>query len=577
MINKITIQNFKSIKDKVEIDLKPITLLFGPNSAGKSTVVQALHYIKEILERNNTDPGTTKLGGDAIDLGGFANLVHREDGDANDHYKNTDIILGVEIGESELIEPELFDRKKDFKNSELLLQNAGYEPYLLEFTIKWDESISKPIVKKYKVSIGGEEIGHIEMDGWNIDDMENLESSFPHPIDQLRLQADFSNNGPKPKFKLTKLNFGHPSLNWLNETTFGKEKPTVLFEELFDGLPGAIVDKDKGETDLFLYNNFGAFPLFKPITLSGPYTPKKWELMNDPESSDHDPTIEFGSIELTLSHIFSTPIIMLKDALTHFRYIGPLRTIPERVFDPENYPIESRWSDGLGAWDTLLQRYDSNIERNKNFIRNVNHWMEKLDTGYSIKVKNFKEIDEDSPLRMGLNKQGRIIEDGQEIRNAFDQIPTQSKLCLIEEKNQIEVSAKDIGSGIAQVLPIIVAAVDKEGGYILSVEQPELHIHPAIQQRLADMVITETSKVRQIILETHSEHIMLRLLRRIEETTENELENPALELKPEDVSVVYVEPTGKGVEMTQLPIDETGEFTRHWPRGFFEERSEDLI
>ena len=62
MITKITLENFKSIKDRVEIDIKPITLLFGPNSAGKSTVVQALHYLKEVL-RYNLDPGKTSIGG----------------------------------------------------------------------------------------------------------------------------------------------------------------------------------------------------------------------------------------------------------------------------------------------------------------------------------------------------------------------------------------------------------------------------------------------------------------------------------------------------------------------------------
>ena len=86
MITKITLENFKSIKDRVEIDIKPITLLFGPNSAGKSTVVQALHYLKEVL-RYNLDPGKTSIGGEAIDLGGFANLVHRSRSDSQDHYK----------------------------------------------------------------------------------------------------------------------------------------------------------------------------------------------------------------------------------------------------------------------------------------------------------------------------------------------------------------------------------------------------------------------------------------------------------------------------------------------------------
>ena len=170
----------------------------------------------------------------------------------------------------------------------------------------------------------------------------------------------------------------------------------------------------------------------------------------------------------------------------------------------------------------------------------------------------------------------RLFEDGEDVRRSFENFSTLSRMQLIEEKNLIEVTAKDIGSGIAQVLPIIVATVGWEG-MLLAVEQPELHVHPAIQQKIADMLIPYTHHNRFILLETHSEHIMLRLLRRIEETTENELPVPEYALKPDDVSVVYVEPTEEGVKMTQLPIDETGEFTRNWPRGFFEERAEDLL
>ena len=48
-ISAITIENFKGIREPVRIELKPITLLFGPNSSGKSTIVQALHYAREIF------------------------------------------------------------------------------------------------------------------------------------------------------------------------------------------------------------------------------------------------------------------------------------------------------------------------------------------------------------------------------------------------------------------------------------------------------------------------------------------------------------------------------------------------
>jgi len=79
MITAIHIENFKGIRDRVKIDLKPITLLFGPNSAGKSTIVQAIHYAREVLERQNLDPDQTLMGGDRVDLGGFQNLVHNHD------------------------------------------------------------------------------------------------------------------------------------------------------------------------------------------------------------------------------------------------------------------------------------------------------------------------------------------------------------------------------------------------------------------------------------------------------------------------------------------------------------------
>jgi predicted ATPase len=78
-ISAITIENFKGIKDPARIDFKPITLLFGPNSSGKSTIVQTLHYALEVFERNNLDPDRTSIGGKAVDLGGFETLVYNHD------------------------------------------------------------------------------------------------------------------------------------------------------------------------------------------------------------------------------------------------------------------------------------------------------------------------------------------------------------------------------------------------------------------------------------------------------------------------------------------------------------------
>jgi AAA15 family ATPase/GTPase len=55
IIKALTIENFKGIREPVRVEFKPITLLYGPNSAGKSTIVQAIHYAREVLDRNNLD------------------------------------------------------------------------------------------------------------------------------------------------------------------------------------------------------------------------------------------------------------------------------------------------------------------------------------------------------------------------------------------------------------------------------------------------------------------------------------------------------------------------------------------
>ena len=568
MINKITIQNFKSIKDKVEIDLKPITLLFGPNSAGKSTVVQAIHYMKEILERNNTDPGKTDLGGEAIELGGFANLVHRTEGDPENHYKYVPIIIGFEITD------ELYP------NDHGLLAQGEYDVntgsvsmrvYYIEVSIEWDDNAGKPIAKKYDVHINNEFIGRIEMDGWSVDDSGEEEGSNKWTLSTFMVKT--------PKFKISKLNFNHPLLTWEGNYWLeeGEEEPKHKLKDIIEEIPNNLIDTEDGDINLFVYYNENSFPK-RPFEIHfedlleqslGPD-----EILS--QSATAVDSIDGVHLNRTLSQIFYTPIRMLKDMLNDFCYIGPIRTIPERNFNPERFPILGRWSDGLGAWDLIYRKYKSDEESDKAFLKDVNEWMERLDTGYSVIVKEYKEIDIDNPIIMGIDAQGRLLDDSEDIRRSFEEIPSQIHFQLFEQKNRIYVSSKDIGSGIAQVLPIVVGMVDWERKF-LTVEQPELHIHPALQQKLADMLIALTNEDRFILLETHSEHIMLRLLRRIEETTENELEKPEYALKHEDVSIVYVNPTEKGVEMKQLPIDETGEFTHQWPRGFFTERAEDLL
>lgn len=70
---------------------------------------------------------------------------------------------------------------------------------------------------------------------------------------------------------------------------------------------------------------------------------------------------------------------------------------------------------------------------------------------------------------------------------------------------------------------------------------------------------------------------MLRLLRRIRETTDDELAPGIDPLRPESLSVIYVESNEQGVQFRAIRVDEEGEFIDRWPKGFFEERAEELF
>ena len=133
------------------------------------------------------------------------------------------------------------------------------------------------------------------------------------------------------------------------------------------------------------------------------------------------------------------------------------------------------------------------------------------------------------------------------------------------------------------MVPVVVASLRQRGG-ILAIEQPELHIHPAIQVGLGDLFIravrADPDRLfadKSLLIETQSEHIMLRLLRRIRERTEDELAPGVDGLSVEDLSVVYVEGDDQGARFGPLSVDKDGEFRDQWPRGFFEERAGELF
>ncbi len=100
----------------------------------------------------------------------------------------------------------------------------------------------------------------------------------------------------------------------------------------------------------------------------------------------------------------------------------------------------------------------------------------------------------------------------------------------------------------------------------------------ALEKPLGDVFIESALGERKntFLLETHSEHLILRILRRVRETTEGKLESGKTAVCPEDVTVMFVEPTAKGSVLRHLPVTPDGDLGASWPGGFFAERFKDL-
>ena len=141
---------------------------------------------------------------------------------------------------------------------------------------------------------------------------------------------------------------------------------------------------------------------------------------------------------------------------------------------------------------------------------------------------------------------------------------------LHDRRNDVDVSPLDVGFGVSQVLPIAVELLTSTER-VLCIEQPEIHLHPKLQTELGDLLIYATAEVgnaNQLIIETHSEHLLLRLQRRIREGS----------LPPNDIAVYYLEPeTEFGSVVRRLRLDEQGVFLDPWPTGFFEESLQEIL
>lgn len=518
----IGFSNFKAFGENVQtFSQKPITLIYSPNSVGKSSVIHAIAYLHHLIQGGNPDLYATNRLGDTINLGGFKNFVHK-------HETDRDIVFRINI-----------DDARDLFNEYMKLgQNKTLYCYDLDRLNNYLFHESGTSVG-VKIKIG---ISHDEADdmlstevSYFIDDkwifkIDYLPSKSKIKINSEHQLADLIWNS-----KYTSFSIKNPlPLNY--KTILNEEYDEVIFGVEFFSIPKDLVKK-RGVESSHNYKVFRENSLFLISYLN--------------------------------KIIFSQYNHTTNEGTPPFDYLAPLRFYPEREFSIKSANLAKDYRSGEpisseNAWYFLGEKYVIG--------EIVNEWLSdanKLATTY--KIRHLKLVDLKSIEDLMQTQDFNNLSNDEKIKQLLSKVESE-KLVFQDLKKGVEINNRDLGLGISQVIPILVAA-NAYSNTTVAIEQPELHLHPKAQCELADEFIRAYHKEgNSFILETHSEHLLLRIMKRMRQTASGVMQDELLKLTPADVCLLYIDTDEDVPLIKELSLSESGDLLDIWPNGFFEER-----
>ncbi|SOX53699.1 DUF3696 domain-containing protein [Mycobacterium ahvazicum] len=222
----------------------------------------------------------------------------------------------------------------------------------------------------------------------------------------------------------------------------------------------------------------------------------------------------------------------IKRTLHNISYIGPLRSSPRRSYLLSAEPPVDVGRDGQWASEVL---YQSSLIETSDVLARTNIWLTKLGFG-ELSFAGWGEY-----FQVFVQKSG----------------------------SSVKINLADCGVGLSQLLPLLVQGCVMKAGHTLIAQQPEIHLNPAQQDVITDFLVEICASGRRVIIETHSEHILTRLRRRIAE---------AQTLSNDKVALYFTESDGDRSSLRRIDIGEWGEVNaEQWPRGFFGEQLENSL
>ena len=414
MLKKISLKNFKGFQTLDNLEFKPITILCGTNSSGKSSILKSLLLMQQTMNGQQL-ASSLLLNGKLVKLGTFENIIYNHDA-------NNEITISLSF---------------NFENSQKVLKRTRIKSMIRDF---------------FNIDIN-------KNPNFNI----SFSFSFKKNLDNICLSY-LNIEGNDVFFELTHKENSKYILKYKN--LFECEKKNNC--------------KNNGNMEVeAVFNN----PLFPNIIIP---------LLNKDLAQKEDFLIR-RHIDM-MCHYSN---VVLDYLLDQINYIGPLRKEPARryIYEDEVLSIGNK-----GENTAYIYAKEKNNKINAYFYNEPKNTFDydsvKLSTALNRWLKIMNIIDFDN------NQRNEIIR------------------LNVKSNSGVKVDISDVGFGVSQILPILVEGLRMDEGQTLLLEQPEIHLHPKLQMQLTDFFIAMAKNNKNTIIETHSEHIINRLVRRCLEDDE---------------------------------------------------------
>jgi predicted ATPase len=623
MIRSWTLEYFKSVFEKTKLEFAPLTIFSGANSSGKTTIIQSLLLTTQTLQ-NSVNSRPIILNGHIIKMGSFDDIVsngHKNKSilidfnltpmefkketairlfrtypfrtiqtlkSVNCSFKFSSIISenDQEITQLQLqprleecrinIESNIDDHENEEKEIHIIRTNLQLEERLSKYDLSDDDDnnaqqldissllyeVKKPLTLKanrryYRTPPqNGKPIGvslaHFLPDQFAIvfdaiEEQENqlLDLLVSGNIDEYslyRLKREFSSNEIKIGKELENIiiNYIRESEEKMNFNA--KSRPKHKFIQNLNILQEHFSLENLGE----VYNSLSNKD--KQI-ITQKFALESNNIKNNIKKiKSNNQNYENKLAYFPLSEMSNIAVDYIRQFFSHFvKYLGPLRDEPKAIYSlagtTDSKDIGYRGEHTAAVLEvhskTKIKYIPSEEFETGNFSPTI------IDDTLSLAVLNWLKY-------MGIANDFQTSDKGV--------LGYELKVAISDTQSLHDLT--HVGVGVSQVLPILVQSLLAESGSTLIFEQPELHLHPKVQTRLADFFISMTMLNKQCIVETHSEYLINRLRYLSANSEGNQIHK--------DVIIYFVEKQGEKSKYRPVRINNFG-VIEDWPKGFFDE------